>query len=91
MNVQVKTKLMNKSRLDSWWRIVKNFAAYATWENVGESGRDIKQWVYFGDQQPSEAEYDHFCRHCWSKGEKIKKQSEREPRTEDYGSSSSDA
>ena len=36
---------------------------------------------------PPETEHDHFCRHCWSKGEMPKQQSEREPRSEDSGSS----
>ena len=26
--------------------------------------KDIQLWSYHGDQQPTEAEYDHFCRAC---------------------------
>ena len=31
-------------------------------------GRDIKNWQYYGQEQPGEQDYAHFCKHCWSKG-----------------------
>ena len=54
-------------------------------------GRDIKKWDYFGQQQPSPSEYDHFCKHCWGKGATPGGDSEATRVEEDSGSSSTDA
>ena len=54
-------------------------------------GRDIKKWNYYGQQQPSPSEYDHFCKHCWGKGAALGGDSEAPRVEEDSGSSSTDA
>ena len=54
-------------------------------------GRDIKKWDFYGQQQPSSADYDHFCKHCWSKGAVPGGDSEAARGEADSGSSSTDA
>ena len=54
-------------------------------------GRDIKKWDFYGQQQPSSADYDHFCKHCWSKGAVPGGDSEAARMEADSGSSSTDA
>ena len=54
-------------------------------------GRDIKKWQYYGQEQPGEQEYDHYCKHCWSKGALPGQDSEQARAAEDSGSSSTDA
>ena len=54
-------------------------------------GRDIKRWTYFGDKQLMEKDYDHFCQHCWKRGEQPEQISELAAQDEDSGSSSTDA
>ena len=53
--------------------------------------RDIKNWQYFGQIQPAASEYDHYCRHCWGKGQLPGDSSEPARAAEDSGSSSTDA
>ena len=53
--------------------------------------RDIKNWQYFGQIQPAASEYDHYCRHCWGKGQLLGSSSEPAHTAEDSGSSSTDA
>ena len=31
-------------------------------------GRDTKKWQNNGQEQPGGQEYDHYCKHCWTKG-----------------------
>ena len=54
-------------------------------------GRDIKRWTYFGDKQPMVKDRDHFCQHCWKRGEQPEQVSELAAQDEDSGSSSTDA
>ena len=54
-------------------------------------GRDIKRWTYFGDKLPMEKDYDHYCLHCWKRGEQPESVSDRAAPEEDSGSSSTDA
>ena len=54
-------------------------------------GRDIKNWQYYGQEQPGEQDYDHYCKHCWSKGTFPGQDSEQPRASDDSGSSSTDA
>ena len=54
-------------------------------------GRDIKNWQFYGQQQPTASEYDHYCRQCWSRGTLPGGDSEAAHTAEDSGSSSTDA
>ena len=54
-------------------------------------GRDIKNLQSCGQEQPGEQEYDHYCKHCWSKGALPGQDSEQGRTAEDSGSSSTDA
>ena len=54
-------------------------------------GRDIKNWQYYGQEQPEEQDYDHYCKHCWSKGTLPGQDSEQQCAADDSGSFSTDA
>ena len=74
----------------SWLRIHTSSGAYITWEDAGENQAEISSsGRFYGDQQPTEAEYDNFCKHCWTKG--TQPWSEKGVAEEDSGSSSTDA
>ena len=54
-------------------------------------GRDIKNWQFYGQQQPTTSEYDHYCKQRWSRGTLPGRDSEAAHTAEDSGSSSTDA
>ena len=56
-----------------WYRLVTSWLLRTSsdvFHYVGrcwrKPGRDIKKWQYYGQEQPGEQEYDHYCKHCWS-------------------------